>query len=62
MSPRKLAAGLIAAAVLPVMVDAAVDPFADRGMVESWWYGAGPLALAVVLGWALGELAAGEGP
>ena len=52
MKVKKLAAGAIVGAVLPIMTDVATEPYADRGPLQSWLWGAGKLAALGVIGWA----------
>lgn len=53
MNAQKIAAGAVLAATLPIAVDVAADPYADRGPLRSWCRGAVTLAAAVIMRWAL---------
>lgn len=55
MNAKKIAAGAVLAVALPVVVDVAADPYADRGPVRSWCRGAVTLAAAVIMRWALSQ-------
>jgi hypothetical protein len=55
MNLKKIAATTIVAAGFPVLVDVAADPYADRGIIKSWFYGAGILAGAMIIDWASRE-------
>jgi hypothetical protein len=58
VTARKVAAGLIVAAVCPLMADVASDPYSDRSVAQSWLRGALILTVAGGLSWAVNELAA----
>lgn len=58
---RKWAAGAVLMGAVPVLVDVAVNPYAQRGVARSWLYGAGTLGAAAVLAWAAGEYSRPEG-
>lgn len=53
---RKAAAVVVVGLTLPVMVDAATEPYARRGPGASWLAGAAKLAPALALAWAVREL------
>lgn len=55
MNLKKIAATTIVAAGFPVLVDVAVNPYADRGIIKSWFYGAGILAGVMTMEWASKE-------
>jgi hypothetical protein len=57
---QQAAAGVILAAVLPVMVDAAADPHGRRSVAASWTRGAGAIALAALVAWSVRTLEAGQ--
>jgi hypothetical protein len=55
MNFKKIAATTIMAVAVPILFDACVNPYADRGPVKSWCYGAGTLAAFMIIGWASKE-------
>lgn len=55
MNAQKIAAGAVLAVALPIVVDIAADPYADRGPARSWCRGAVTLAAAVIMRWALSQ-------
>jgi hypothetical protein len=60
MNAKKTAAAAVLIVTLPVVVDVAADPYADRGLLRSWWYGARALAGALAVKWAADQFGAGR--
>lgn len=56
MNLKKTAAIVVVAAGFPIMVDVAIDPYADRGIARSWLRGAAILAGAIIMQWASDEV------
>lgn len=62
MTLRKVAAALVVGAVVPVFMDQAADPYAERTLVRSWFRGAAAMMVTLGVSWALGELSAQNPP
>lgn len=56
MRVRKAVAAAVLGAALPLMVDAATEPWADRGPVRSWLAGACKLGAVFAVSWAADEV------
>lgn len=56
MNARKAAALVFLSATVPVLVDTAVEPYADRGIAESWLRGAVMTAVIILFGKAAAEV------
>lgn len=48
----KPAAAAVLVITMPILVDIASEPYADRGPVRSWLTGVGKIAVALVLFWS----------
>jgi hypothetical protein len=62
MSAKKIIAWGVMAVAAPLLLDCAVDPYADRSMIRSWAYGAAGIGGIAVILWAADETGMRDSP